>query len=188
MVFLVKYEIVRIIARQIKSNCLVISRSLLSSDTLLVNKHRLFTLCATRALRRTFSTISQTFHEPEEMPVVCRSSAQPQLPWQHFLEFLKLPGLKQPHSLLQKYLDTFSHGKCGLVASSPPAIPGLSEEWRITSLDLIRTLVGRQPVRSEIYDFEVRRCPIIKEERLFERGKQILWIHTKLLWCVCWSG
>lgn len=117
MFCLVKYEIVRIIAG------LVIS----SSEKLLVNKHRLFALCATRALRRTFSTISQTFHEPEEMPVVCRSSAQPQLPWQHFLEFLKLPGLKQPNSLLQKYLNASSHGKYGLVASSPPAIPGLSE-------------------------------------------------------------
>ncbi len=125
----VKNEIVQTIARQIKYNCLVISRSLRSSETLLVNKQStvFFALCATRTLRRTFLTISQTFHEPEEMPVVCRSSAQPQLPWQHFLEFLKLPGLKQPNSLLQKYLNMSSHGKCGLVASSPPAIPGLSE-------------------------------------------------------------
>lgn len=61
------------------------------------------------------------------MPVVCRSSAQPQLPWQHFLELLKLPDLKQPNSVLQKYLFASSRGKCGRVASSPPAIPGLSE-------------------------------------------------------------
>lgn len=38
-----------------------------------------------------------------------------------------------------------------------------SERFRITSKNLIRTLLGRQPVRGKIYGFEVCRYPIIKE-------------------------
>lgn len=44
--------------------------------------------------------------------------------------------------------------------SSPRA---RSERFRITSKNLIRTLLGRQPVRGKIYGFEVCRYPIIKE-------------------------
>lgn len=55
-----------------------------------------------------------------------------------------------------------------LRASAPRPHPARSprarsERFRITSKNLIRTLLGRQPVRGKIYGFEVCRYPIIKE-------------------------
>ncbi len=97
------------------------------------------------------------------MPVVCRSSAQPQLPWQHFLEFLKLPGLKQPNSLLQKYLNMSSHGKCGLVASSSPAIPGLSEGVKDHFFGFDKDFGG--PPASQEWDLWLWSSPLPNHQR-----------------------